>query len=42
MKLAILDADILRDDLVKQYDGYGRMFTELFQKVAPHWQSRAF
>lgn len=42
MKLAILDADILRDDLADKYHGYGRMFTDLFQKVAPHWQSRAF
>lgn len=42
MKLAILDADILRDDLTERYHSYGRMFTELFQRVAPHWQTRVF
>lgn len=42
MKLAILDADILRDDLTERYDSYGRMFIKLFRRVAPHWHCQAF
>lgn len=42
MKLAILDADILRADLIEHYQSYGRMFTDLFRRVAPDWQSRVF
>ncbi len=42
MKLAILDADILRDDLIDRYESYGAMFGRLFAEVAPHWETRVF
>lgn len=42
MKLAILEADILRDDLIDRYDGYGRMFRDLFSRTAPDWQTSVF
>lgn len=42
MKLAILEADILRDDLIDRYEGYGRMFQDLFAETAPHWQTCVF
>ncbi|WP_027329295.1 glutamine amidotransferase-related protein [Marinimicrobium agarilyticum] len=37
MRLAILDADILREALRPKYHSYGRMFVTLFERQRPGW-----
>lgn len=38
MKVAILETDILRDNLKPTYVGYGRMFQQLFGRVGADWE----
>lgn len=42
MKVAILETDILRDNLQPTYVGYGRMFQQLFGRVGVDWEMPIF
>lgn len=42
MRLAILETDILRDALRPRYEGYGRMFVELFERVGVDWEMTVY
>ncbi|MDB2448850.1 amidotransferase [bacterium] len=42
MKVAILETDILRENLQPTYVGYGRMFQDLFAEVGVDWQMPIF
>lgn len=42
MKVAILETDILRDNLQPTYVGYGRMFQQLFGQVGADWEMPIF
>ncbi len=42
MRLAILDADILRAALQPQYHSYGRMFEALFERQQLNWEMNIF
>lgn len=42
MRLAILETDILRDELRPRYEGYGRMFIELFERIGAGWDMEIF
>lgn len=42
MRVAILDADILRDTLQPQYHSYGRMFVALLQRQGVDWTLDVF
>lgn len=42
MRLAILETDVLRDELRPRYEGYGRMFVELFERIGSGWEMEIF
>lgn len=42
MKVAILETDILRPELLPDYIGYGRMFLDLFARVGVDWHMEVF
>lgn len=42
MRLAILDADILRESLQPKYHSYGRMFEALFERQQLDWEMDIF
>ncbi|UZJ42954.1 hypothetical protein OOT55_09845 [Marinimicrobium sp. C6131] len=42
MRLAILDADILRESLQSKYHSYGRMFEALFERQQLDWEMDTF
>lgn len=42
MKVAILETDVLRDNLKPTYIGYGRMFQDLFGRVGVDWEMPIF
>ncbi|WP_108126626.1 glutamine amidotransferase-related protein [Saccharospirillum mangrovi] len=42
MKVAILETDVLRDNLKPTYVGYGRMFQDLFGRVGADWDMPIF
>lgn len=35
LRICILETDVLRPELVEQYQGYGRMFEQLFTPAEP-------
>lgn len=42
MRLAILDADVLREELRPRYHSYGQMFVELIQRRGLDWRAEVF